>query len=151
MRKMTAVLVLVVVTAGLAMAAENPEQAAVMKTVNQFTDGFNKADSKAMLAACAHQTSIIDEFPPHAWQSCTAWLNEFNVWAKKNGVTNGMVTLGDPKHVDVTGDRAYVVVSTTFTFAQNGKPMKEDGSTLTVVLQKGAAGWRITAWSWTMG
>ena len=151
MQKMTAVLVLVVVTAGLAIAAENPEQTAVMKTVNQFVDGFNKPDSKTTLAACAHQTSIIDDFPPHTWQSCSAWLNEFNVWAKKNGVTDGMVTLGDPRHVDVTGDRAYVVVPTTFSFKQKGEPSKETGSTLTVVLQKGAAGWRIISWAWTMG
>lgn len=151
MQKVMIAVVLVIVAIGSAVAADNPEQAATMKTVNQLTDGFNKADSKATLAACAHQTSIVDDFPPHAWQTCSAWLNAYNAWAKKNGVTDGMVTLGDPKHVDITGNRAYVVVPATFTYKQNGKPMKEEGSMLTLVLQKSIAGWRITAWTWTMG
>ncbi len=122
-----------------------------MKTVNQFVDGFNKADSKMTLATCAHQTSIIDDFPPHTWQSCSTWMNDYTAWAKKNGVTDGAVTLGDPKHVDITGDRAYVVVPASFASKHNGKPMKEDGSMWTLVLQKSTAGWRITAWTWTMG
>jgi hypothetical protein len=151
MRKLTIAVVLLMMAVGLAVAADNPEQAAAMKTVTQFADGFNKADSQSTLALCAHQTSITDEFPPHTWQTCSAWFNDYNTWAKKNGVTNGMVTLGDPKHVEITGNRAYLVVPTTFTYEQNGKPMKEEGSMLTLVLQKTAAGWRITAWTWTMG
>lgn len=151
MLKVTIAVVLVMVAAELAVAAENPEQAATMKTVIQFADGFNKADGKAMLATCAHQTSIVDEFPPHAWQACAAWLNDYNAWAKKNGVTDGMVTLGDPKHVDITGNRAYVVVPVTFTSKHNGETTNEGGSMLTLVLQKSTAGWRISAWTWTMG
>ena len=151
MRKLTTAFVLVMMAAGLAVAAENPEQVAVMKTVNQFVDGFNKADTKSALATCAHQTAIIDDFAPHTWQTCSAWLNDYNAWAKKNGVMDGMVTLGDPKHVDLTGDRAYVVVPATFASKHNGTPMNEAGSMLTLVLQKGTSGWRITAWTWTMG
>lgn len=151
MRKLTIAVVLLIVTTGLAVAAENPDQAAALKTVNQFAEGFNKADSKATLATCAHQTSIVDEFPPHAWQTCSAWFNAYGAWAKQNGVTDGMVTLGETKHIEINGQRAYIVVPTTFTFKQNGKAMKEEGSTLTLVLQKSAAGWRITAWTWTMG
>jgi hypothetical protein len=29
-----------------------------------------------------------------------------------------------------------------------GTPAKQTGSMFTLVLQRGAAGWRITAWSW---
>jgi len=151
MQKVTIAFVLVVMAAGLAVAAENPDQAAAMKTVNQFVDGFNKADSKTALATCAHQTSIIDDFPPHTWQSCSTWLNDYNAWAKKNGVTDGVVTLGAAKHVDVTGDRAYVVVPASFAYKGNGKTMSQSGAMWTLVLQKGTAGWRITAWTWTMG
>jgi len=152
MQKVAIAVVMMMVLAGFAVAAENPEQAAAMKTVNQFVDGFNKADGKTMLATCAHQTSIIDDFPPHTWQTCSVWLNDYNAWARKNGVTDGVVTLGDPKHVDVTGDhRAYVVVPATFTYTSGGKSMKQSGSTWTLVLQKGTAGWRITAWTWSAG
>ena len=59
------------------------------------------------------------------------------------------MTLGAPKHVAVTGDRAYVVVPADYAYKQKGKPVKEIASLFTVALQKGAAGWRITAWSWS--
>jgi hypothetical protein len=110
MQKATIALVVVVMLAGLAVAAESPDQAAAMKLVNQFVDGFNKADSKTVLASCAHQTAIIDAFAPYTWQSCTTWLDAYNAWAKKSGITDGAVTLAAPKVADITGDRAYVVV-----------------------------------------
>ena len=74
MRKGDDAFVLAVVTVGLAVATDNTEHAAVISTVNQFVDGFNRADSKMALAACAHQTSIIDDFPPNAGQNCSTWL-----------------------------------------------------------------------------
>jgi hypothetical protein len=49
----------------------------------------------------------------------------------------------------VTADRAYIVVPATYAYKQKGKPMKESGSTLTLALQKGATGWRITGWAWS--
>lgn len=124
----------------------------VMTAVHQFVDGFNKGDTKLALAACADQTTIIDDFSPHEWHgagSCSKWMNDYDADAKKNGIADGIVTLGNARHVDVTNDRAYVVVPANYTYKKNGKPVMEHGSTLTVALQKGAAGWRITGWAWT--
>ena len=61
--------VLVVLAAVIMAAAPNAlaQQKDVMAPVHQFVDGFNKGDTKSALAACADQTSIIDEFPPHEW------------------------------------------------------------------------------------
>ena len=42
-------------------------QTAVLTSINQFVDGFNKGDTKMAVAACADETSILDEFPPHEW------------------------------------------------------------------------------------
>ena len=149
MRKIIVALAVAALAAGPAAATEKTD---VMMPVHQFVDGFNKGDIKAALAACADQTSIIDEFPPHEWHgpgACSTWANDFDADAKKNGITDGKVTLGNPRHVDITADRAYVVVPTTYTFKQKGKAAKETGSTLTLALQKVAAGWRITGWAWT--
>ena len=148
MRKIWIVLAMVVLAAGLAAASDKTE---VMAPVHQFTDGFNKGDAKTALAACADQASIIDDFPPHEWHgagACSTWANDYEADAKKNGITDGVVTLGTPRHIDITADSAYVVVPVSFTYKQKGKPVKETGSTWTLVLQKGAAGWRITAWAW---
>jgi hypothetical protein len=126
-------------------------QTAVLASVHGFVDGFNKGDTKKLLAACADQTSILDEFPPHEWHgegACAKWASDFDADAKKNGITDGAVTLGDPSHVDITSDRAYVVIPADYTFKQRGKPVSEIGSIITLTLKKGAAGWRITGWAW---
>ncbi len=145
---------LLVALAALALApGQNPapDEAAVMATVHQFVDAFNKGDTRAALAACADQTFIIDEFPPHEWHgagACAQWMNDYDAGAKQDGITDPVVTLRAPRHVDVTGDRAYVVVPANYNFKQHGKPVREIGSLLVVALQKGPAGWRIAAWTW---
>ena len=133
-------------------ATSSADQKAVMAVVNQFTDAFNKGDTKTAAATCAEQTSIIDEFPPHEWHGaggCAKWMADYDADAKKNGITDGNVKLGTAKHVDVTGDRAYVVVPADYTYKMKGKPVKETASLLTVALQKSASGWKITGWSWS--
>ncbi len=149
MRTILVALAVTALAAGSVLASETGD---VMVPVRQFVDGFNKGDVKSALAACAEQTSIIDEIPPHEWHgagACSNWANDFDADAKKNGITNGIVTLGKARHMQVSGDRAYVVIPATYAYKQKGKPRKESGSTLTVALQKGAAGWRIAAWAWT--
>jgi ketosteroid isomerase-like protein len=149
MHKALVAFAVAVLAAGPTFASEKTD---VMVPVHQFVDGFNKGDAKTALAACAEQTSIIDEIPPHEWHgpgACGAWANDFDTDAKKNGITDGIVTLGKPRHVDVSGDRAYVVVPASYAFKKKGKRVRETGSTLTIALQKGTAGWRMTGWTWT--
>ena len=125
-----------------------PAQTAVLATVHQFIDGFNKGDTKTIVAACADQTSILDEFPPHEWHgtgACAKWVSDFDADAKKKGITDGVVTLSKPSHVDITGDLAYVVIPAGYTFKQKGS---EAGSIITLTLQKVQSAWRITGWSW---
>jgi ketosteroid isomerase-like protein len=144
---LTAGIILVFATGSAAAS----EQTGVMGSVHQFVDGFNKGDAKTALAACASPALIIDDFPPHVWHgpaACADWSNAYDANAKKNGITDGIVTMGTPWHVDVTGDRAYVVVPVNYTYKQNGKPVTESGSIFTVALKKIEAGWRITGWAW---
>jgi len=130
------------------------EQTDAMAAAKQFVDGFNKGDIKSAVAACADQTSIIDDFAPHHWNgpgACAKWADDFGAFAKANGVTDGVVTLGKARHVDVTGDRAYIVSPAIFAYKLKGKPVKEGGATFTFALQKGATGWRIVGWTWAKG
>ena len=123
-----------------------------MASVHIFIDNMNKGDMKVAGSAYAPAASILDEFPPHAWQGATAfadWGKDFNDFAQKNGITDPVVTLGKTLHVDITGDRAYVVVSATYSYKQKGKAISEPGCFMTFALQKLAPGWRITAWAWT--
>jgi len=151
-KKIWIALAVAMLAVGAAANAAASDKSDVMKSVSQFVDAFNKGDTKTAAAACADQTAIIDEFPPHEWHgsgACSTWMNDYDSDAKKNGITDGNVTLAKPRHVDVNGDRAYVVVPASYTYKQKGKPVKESASMLTVALQKSSADWKITGWSWT--
>jgi len=148
MRKLFLVLMMPVLATGPTTA---PDKSDVMAAVRQFVDGFNKGDTKKTVAACTDQTSIIDEFPPHEWHgagACAKWLGDYDADARKNGITDGFVTLRTPRHIDISADRAYVVVPANYTFKKKGKPVKETNSMLTLTLEKNAAGWRINGWAW---
>ena len=148
---MNRALIALAVVALMQSTAAAQDQTAVMASVRQFVDAFNKGDTKGAAAMCAAQTSIIDEFPPHEWHGpggCAQWMKDFDIDAKKNGITDGVVTLKTPKHLDITGDRAYVVVPANYAYKLKGKAKKENGALFTLVLQKARAGWRITGWAW---
>ena len=143
-----ALALVVALTAGTAQATDKTE---VMATLQQFIDGFNKGDVKSALATCASPVSIVDEFPPYAWQganACADWAKDFEANATKNGITDSVVTLQKPKHVDVVGDRAYVVVPANYDYKVKGKKTSQKGSIMAAAFQRTPAGWRITGWSW---
>ena len=148
MHKVVMTIAVAALTTGTLLASEQTD---VMATVNQLVAAFNKGDTKRLLAACADDMSIIDEFSPHEWHgagTCSKWLADYNADVKKNGIADGVVTIGKPRHVDVTAGRAYVVVPANYTYKEYGKPMKETNSTWTFTLQKAHAGWRVTVWAW---
>jgi ketosteroid isomerase-like protein len=150
-RHLLKVLLVLAWTVAAALPAVAAEKTDVMTTVHKFVDSFNKGDLKALTATCADQASIIDEFPPHEWHgagACAKWTDDYDADAKKNGITDGMVTLGAALHIDVTADFAYVVVPANYKFKKNGKLVQETGSMLTIALQKSEAGWRMTGWAW---
>ena len=148
MKKIFLVLTLAGLAAGPAVASDQTD---VMAVVHQFVDGFNRGDMKMITSACADEVSIIDEFPPHEWHgkgACAKWASDYEADARKNDITDGVVTLGEPSHIDVSGNRAYVVGPANYAFKTKGKPVEEVGSIFTIALRKGSAGWRIIGWAW---
>jgi hypothetical protein len=140
-------LILPVLAAAQAIASEKTD---AMAPMHQFITGFNKGDMKAAIAACADEVSVIDDFPPHAWQgagACGKWADGFDAIAKTQGITEARIILGKPRHFDVTDDRAYVVVPVTLVSKQKGKQKRLPGM-FTASLHKESGGWRITGWTW---
>lgn len=136
-----------IVSSAPAFASDN---GAVMAPVNQFFNGLNTNNLKLSAAACATPASVIDDFPPHEWQGQTAcgdWAKGFAAAVKEADYTENHVTLGKPLHLNVTGDRAYLVVPATYTFKDHGKPTSEP-AIFTAALRKLSQGWRITGWAW---
>jgi hypothetical protein len=149
-RALRRIMVYMAAAALAAAPAAASEKKDVMAVVRQWTGVFTNGDPKLALAACADETSIIDDLPPHVWQgpgACSKWLNDFDSYLKKYEITDPSGTLAKPWHVDITADRAYVVVPINFAYKLKGKDVKETGDILTAALQKMSVGWRITAWS----
>lgn len=138
----------------VATAASAQAPADVMAPIRQFIDGFNKGDVPSAIAACAEETSIIDELAPFYWSgtgACGQWASDYDADARKKGITAGAVTMSAPRHHAIEGDRAYVVIPVSYEVTQNGKQVKQSGAVMAVTLSKGASGWKITAWSWSTG
>ncbi|HZR65247.1 MAG TPA: nuclear transport factor 2 family protein [Terriglobales bacterium] len=121
----------------------------IVATIHQFADNLDPKTIDKALATCDSQTSIIDEFPPHLWNSCADWVKAFGEYNDKNGVTDTVAKIGAPWSVDVEGDRAYAVSPATYTYKQQGKLNKELHAVFTAAFRKTENGWRITAWSWS--
>ena len=95
----------------LAVPAGAQTDAELMAPIQTFIDSFNKGDIAAAAATHAPgaDLALIDEVPPYVWRgpkAFMAWAGDLDSDAKKNGITDGAVTLGTPRHFDVIGDRA---------------------------------------------
>jgi hypothetical protein len=104
-----------------------------MAAVRQYVDDFNKGDLKAMAATCAVPASIIDGLPPHVWQgptACEDYYRDVMATGEIEGATDYFVTLSKTRHIDVTRDRAYVVVPATMTFKYTGSRLSNRAQSL---------------------
>ena len=125
-----------------------------MTAVRQYVDALNNGDAKAMAAACANPMQILDVISPHVWQGPTAaedWWRDTLAAVEHAGASGVHIVLDEPKHVDVNGDYAYVVVPATLTFDLRGKRVTQTGSVFTVALRKVGTDWRLAAWAWAKG
>ena len=150
MPKVVIAVAIAVVGAGPVVASQETD---VMAPVRQFVDGFNKSDIKMAQGACADETFIIDDFPPHEWRGSGAtskWFHDLTAMGKKYDMSDAFVTLGKPRRVDVTGAHAYVVVPVNLRYNEKGRVVKTTGL-MTLALHNGIESWRIAAWAWTWG
>ncbi|MGV9779457.1 YybH family protein [Streptosporangium sp. NPDC003464] len=125
-----------------------------MAAVLQYVAAFNRGDAKAMAATCADPMQILDGMSPHVWQGPTAgedWWRDVLAEAEHVGASGYHIVLDEPRHVDVTGEYAYVVAPASMTFTLRGEQVTQTGSVFTVALRKIGAEWRLTAWAWAKG
>lgn len=136
-----------------ASASAQPTTTELMGPIQKFMDTFNKGDIAGAEAthAAVPDLAIIDEIPPYLWSgpgAFKAWSAALDSDAKKQGMTDPMVTVSAPTRVESNGDRAYVIVPAVFTYKLKGAAMRS-AAQMTFVLQKGATGWLINGWTWT--
>ncbi len=122
--------------------------------VRAYVDAFNAGDAKAMAAVCADPMQILDGMSPHVWQGPTAaedWYADALAEGEHLGVTDYCIRLGEPRHVDVTGEYAYVVVPASFSYNVKDTPVDQTEAVFTAALRTVAGDWRLTAWAWSKG
>jgi ketosteroid isomerase-like protein len=125
--------------------------AAVEATIRQFAIAFNKGDLKTAKALHIAAPTIIDEVAPHYWSGPKAfdsWGADLAKSEAAEGKSGGQVLIGVPTREIISGDHAYVVAPTTYTFKQKGMTMRETAQ-MTLVMDKQASGWKIASWIWT--
>ena len=71
-------------------------------------------------------------------------MRSYRVYTTANGLADMIITLGSPKHLDVAGDRAYVVVPASYTIKVHGKLVNKTNSIVTFALEKSATAWHIS-------
>jgi len=131
--------------------AAHAGDAGVEFTVRQFADAFNKGDMKAAKALHVAAPGITDEFAPYHWSGTKAfddWGADLGKAEAAEGKSGGKVTIGAPTRENVSGDRAYVVAPSTYTYQQKGATMRETAQ-FTFAMVKDASGWKIASWTWT--
>ncbi|PYL46531.1 MAG: hypothetical protein DMF40_11970 [Verrucomicrobia bacterium] len=103
MSKLVIALVIAVAVGGPVVASQETD---VMAPVRQFVDAFNKGDIKMVQAACADETFIIDDFPPHEWRGSGAtskWFHDLTAMGKKYDMSDAFVTLGKQRRLHISG------------------------------------------------
>jgi ketosteroid isomerase-like protein len=122
--------------------------------VRRYVEAFNDGDPAAMAAICADPMQILDGMSPHVWQGPTAaqdWWRDVVAEGAHLGASGYRIALAEPRHVDINGDSAYLVVPASMTFDLRGTKVSQTGSLYTVALRKVGAEWRLTAWAWAKG
>ena len=142
-----------VMLAVAAPVSAQPTNDELMAPIQKFISSFNKGDTAgaASTHAAGADLTIVDEVAPYLWRGPKAfhsWGADLEADAKKNGITESMVTLSATTRTETSGDSAYVVVPAVYTFKLKGTPMRE-AAQMTFVLKKGTSGWLIHGWTWT--
>jgi ketosteroid isomerase-like protein len=122
----------------------------VLEVAHHWSEAFNQGSFKTDIAPCAEDAVVLDDLPPHVWQgagACSKWYEAVMAWAEKAAVTKPAITLGKTSHLEFEAGYAYLVAPVTLSYIKAGKPV-DFGGILTMTLQKGNSGWRVSGVAW---
>jgi ketosteroid isomerase-like protein len=124
-----------------------PDTATVKQTVRALLKASSDGDYAAVAALETAQGSIIDAFAPYRWDSFKDWGAAYGTFAAQNGDAHWKMTPRKFSHVNVEGERAYVVAIVAGSYTERGRPRKENG-TATFTLEKQEGHWRVASYAW---
>ncbi len=114
----------------------------------QFIDAMNAGDVKKAGGEFTASATIIDEFPPHIWNSFAGWNSDLGKGFKAEGVSDFHIALSPVSFKNMDAKTGYGVVPSTLTNKVKGKPTTEKGM-FTFTTKMTEDGWRLTGWAWS--
>jgi len=124
----------------------------VLSRVQQTIDAANRNIDAALASNFTPSVVLVDDLAPYVFRGPAAdaileWSNVYGADSAKNSITDFSMKLLKPKRVEVSGDRAYIVLPAVYSFKQRLKPMQKRG-TITATLERLDKKWLIATWSW---
>jgi hypothetical protein len=125
--------------------------AEIMTLVTTVLDAFNRKDSAVFNSVFGGDVVITDGFAPFRWIGPGAkarWWADVETWGKAGGVVKEHVAVEEIRWCDVTGTRAYVVLSARLTITlKAGEPIVRPGILVyTCARLRGA--WKLEGQTW---
>ncbi len=146
MRKLLCAAALVL--SAIPAAAATTDADDVKTAIRQLIADSNAGNDAAFRTDLAEPALFVDEYPPFHWLGGKdGWLNAFNAYNAQNGVTAVHTKPLAFRRVNVSGDRAYVVLRSLYTYRQHGRPVREPGTEV-FTLTKASGKWLIDGYSW---
>lgn len=133
------------------------DQAALLTPVKRYVVSFNKGDATLPGRIFAPNAITIDgATPPYLWPGQGQPGDYYNSMIgatpeahAKVMALKGHIALKQPRFARITGDAAYLVLPTIYSYVDDGKPHRQD-ALWTFTETKTKEGWLITSNTWTI-
>jgi hypothetical protein len=132
--------------------ALSSDETEVLSRIQQTIDAANRNIDTALASNFMPSVVLVDDLAPYVFQGPAAdaileWTNAYGADSVKNCITDFSMQLLKPRRVEVSGDRAYIVLPAVYSFKQRLRPMQKRG-TITATLERLDKKWLIATWSW---
>lgn len=129
----------------------NEPPAEIMGLINTALDAFNRKDPTAFNSVFGGDVVIVDGFAPFRWIGPGAearWWADGEAWGKTGGVVKEHISLEGIRCCEVSGTRAYAVLSATLTITlKTAEPIVRPG-TLTYTFARQGDAWKAEGQYW---
>ena len=132
--------------------AISSDETEVLSRMQQTINAANRKIDTALASNFMPSVVLVDDLAPYVFQGPAAdaileWRNAYDADSVKNSITDFSMQLLKPRRVEVSGDRAYIVLPAVYSFKQRLRPMQKLG-TITATLERLDKKWLIATWSW---
>ena len=144
-------LALAILLGGAATSAAAAPADDAVRAIATTLDKFNGGDVQAFIDAHTADAVITDEFAPYQWTgdgSVKRWLEDYAKDAANRKIENGRMLHGRQTQASSFGERAYVVLPTTYCMTEAGVAKAAEGQ-MTFVMAQAGGDWKIAGWTYS--